>query len=72
MTVGGISATQVSSAYVNDPTNPLIADIWQAAVPTGTSGNVVITYSNATSRSGIDLYSLVSTNTTATGWWNSC
>lgn len=64
VTIGGVSATQVSGAYIANGTNAHIADIWQAAVPSGTSGNVVVTYANATSRSGIDLYSL-NTNTTA-------
>jgi hypothetical protein len=66
MTIGGISATQVSGAYVKDTSTSFIADIWQAAVPTGTSGNVVITYSDASTRSGIDLYSIVTATPTAT------
>ena len=65
MTIGGGSATQVASAQATDSGDFFAGDIWQAAVPTGTSGNVAITYSAASLRSGIDLYRIVTTTPTA-------
>ncbi len=65
MTIGGISATQVASAAAVDSGSMFLADVWQAAVPTGTSGNVAITYGVSSTRSGIDLYRIVTTSPTA-------
>src|SRR5258708_10655453 len=65
MTIGGVSATQVASAQATDSGDFFAGDIWQAAVPSGTSGNVAITYSAASLRSGIDLYRIITTTPTA-------
>lgn len=67
VTIGGISATQVSGALADTGGAGLFAtDIWQATVPTGTSGNVVVTYTNSSTRSAVDLYRIVTATKTAT------
>lgn len=57
VTIGGVTASRVKSSSLG--TNPT-ADLWQALVPTGTSGNVVATYgSNATRIVSMGVYSLL-------------
>jgi hypothetical protein len=69
VTVGGVSATQV--AEYTDGTN--ISAIWWAEVPTGTTGDVVVTFSVTKGDCGIVCYRLtgadtvLSTATTGTG-----
>lgn len=67
-TIGGVTATIV--AQTNDPTpaNPIGAGIIQAAVPSGASGDVAITFSGGCLRAGIALWRAVNLkSTTATG-----
>lgn len=67
VTIGGISATQVSGALADTGGTGLwVSDMWQATVPTGTSGNVVVTYANSSTRSAVDLYRIVTATKTAT------
>jgi hypothetical protein len=47
VTIAGVTATQVTNAQITSGDNALIGDAWYAAVPTGTSGNVVVTLSTA-------------------------
>lgn len=54
VTVQGISATQIV-AVANGNTN---ADIWLASVPTGTTGDVVITFSASSARQGCAVWSM--------------
>jgi len=67
VTIGGVSATAVTgtAAQVNG-TNGACCQIWQAAVPTGTSGNVVVTYGAAPTRSVVSLYRIITVTPTAT------
>lgn len=59
-TIGGVSATQVSGALADNGATALwTCDMWQAAVPTGTTAAVSVTYNNASARSAIDLYRIV-------------
>lgn len=70
MTIGGVSATQASGAYVSATGGAWISDIWYAAVPTGTSGNVVVTFSATTSRTGIATYRIITGTSTPTSVQN--
>lgn len=60
MTIGGIAATQVASA-AGVVSNVAGIDIWYASVPTGASGTVAVTWSSANVRSGIYVYSIITT-----------
>jgi hypothetical protein len=65
VTIGGVTATEVSgSAAIN--TNTTLCDIYQAAVPTGTTGNIVIVGPAALVRSGIGVFRLVTATPAAT------
>ncbi len=58
VTVGGVSATQrafLSAALTNEH----IVAIYTAEVPTGTTGDVVVTFSGATDGCGVALYRMV-------------
>jgi hypothetical protein len=54
VTVGGIAATQLATAGTGNG----IAALWIASVPTGTTGDVVVTFSQAQSRAGIGVWAL--------------
>ena len=54
VTVGGISATLVKS---QTDTNAII-EIWQAVVPTGTTGDVVVVWSGAMTRCGVGVWAV--------------
>lgn len=63
VTVAGIPATQVPGAVADSGGTGLwVTDMWQANVPAGASGNVVVTYANTTARSAVQLYRLVTNN----------
>ena len=67
MTIGGISASAVSNTIAQTGgTNGSNCQMFQAAVPTGTTGSVVVTYGAATARTGITVYRIVTGTTTAT------
>lgn len=70
VTIGGISATQVSGAAAS-PAN-LATDIWYAAVPTGTTATVVVNYGSTSVVSGVAVYRIItSTPTPQDGQHNS-
>lgn len=52
----GVTATAVVQSGA---TNSNISEIWKAAVPTGTTCSVSITYPNSTLRSVVSLYSMI-------------
>lgn len=56
VTVQGISATQIVNAS-STSTNSTMAAIWRAAVPTGTTGDVVVTLNKSALRCSVALYS---------------
>lgn len=58
VTVGGISATLVVEHF-NSSSNSDYAGLWIAAVPTGTTGDVVVTFSAGQLRAHIDLWRAV-------------
>jgi hypothetical protein len=62
VTVGGISATQIVAT--TDGEN--MAQIWVASVPTGATGNVVLTFSTDKGRCGIGLWAMYGASSTAT------
>jgi hypothetical protein len=64
VTIGGVSASEVVFArYDNGNSN--IAAIWIASVPTGTTGDVVVTFSAAMGYCTIDIYRLLNASATA-------
>lgn len=66
MTIGGITATRVVQAFVTDAVT-LVSEIWIAAVPTGTTANVVVTGGGGNARYGsYSLYGVLSATPTAT------
>lgn len=58
VTIGGVAATLVIGASSGTAPTVTRAAIYIALVPTGTSGNVVVTHSGTVSRAGCSLYSL--------------
>lgn len=70
VTIGGISATLVNagSTTLTSQTTPsaTVGAIYQAAVPSGTSGSVVVTYGAAAQRSAVSLYRIVTGTPAAT------
>jgi hypothetical protein len=66
VTIGGIGATAVASTYATAGAANSQSVLYQAAVPSGTSGNVVVTYSVATVRTAITLYRLITGTPAAT------
>ncbi|MFZ1301126.1 MAG: hypothetical protein WAQ27_00905 [Candidatus Microsaccharimonas sp.] len=65
VTVGGITATQVVQATTTS-TNSSVAGIYIAAVPTGTTGDVVVNFIVNQTRAGIALYRATDINPIAT------
>lgn len=63
VTVGGVSATQVVHSTTSDAAS--VADIWIAAVPTGTTANVVVNYSGTQPRCGVTLWRMTGSSGTA-------
>lgn len=63
VTIGGVSASQLG--FVSEAGSTRASSIWIAAVPTGTTGDVVITWSAGMGRCGVGLYSLTGAQTTA-------
>ena len=55
VTIAGVSATQATSAYASD-SGSTNTDIWYAAVPTGTTGNIVVTWTVSEVRCVIFVY----------------
>ncbi len=62
VTVGGVSAT----AIVNHEASSSNSGLWLAAVPTGTTGDVVLTFSAGMLRAGIAVWRLDGIDTTPT------
>lgn len=67
ITIGLVPLAQVSGAYVQAAAGGENADVWQSTGPlSGSSGDVVVTYSSAlTFTSSVALYGLVTTTPTA-------
>ena len=62
-TVGGVSATLVKR---QQGAAQVTAELWIANVPTGTTGDVVVTWSGANDRMGIGVYRLLSSAASST------
>jgi hypothetical protein len=58
LSVGGVSATLISSGTSNTANRSLV-DFWKAAVPTGTTADVVVTLSAAAARCAISVWSCI-------------
>jgi len=65
MTIGGISATKVVAQRSADSLFEERVEIWVAAVPTGTSGTIVATWSALIHRNYIGVYSMTGATTGA-------
>ncbi len=61
VTVGGISATTVAERA----SGVTFGEIWEAAVPTGATADIVVTHSGATNRSGIGVFAVYGAKATA-------
>jgi hypothetical protein len=61
-TIGGVTATLVAQVH----TGGNVAELWAAAVPTGTSGTVTITLDDSGARIRIHTFRMVNGNATAT------
>lgn len=61
VTIGGVSATLITSAL---PVTNVGVYLYKAAVPTGTSGSVVVTFSTTIATCAISVYSVLNANTT--------
>lgn len=64
VTIGGIAASLVPGTQVYAPASNAInasAQFWEAAVPTGTSGNIVVTYSASPVRVAMFVWSVTGT-----------
>ena len=58
LSVGGVSATLISSGTSNTANRSLV-DFWKAAVPTGTTADVVVTLSGTADRCAISVWSCI-------------
>ncbi len=58
VTIGGVPATQVAIQQGSESGNQTTAAMYIAAVPTGTTGAVVVTFSGAMIRCGVSVYRL--------------
>ena len=63
MTIGGVSAANIVS---NETVNSTDAHMYSAAVPSGTSGNVVINFNTTENRCGIGVFSMIGAASSAT------
>jgi hypothetical protein len=65
VTIGGVSASEVVFARSDNGPASTLAAIWMAEVPTGTTGDVVVTFSAAMGYCTIDIYRLLNASATA-------
>jgi hypothetical protein len=65
VTVAGISASEIVQAQGTGGTNSDLCGIFLAPVPTGTAGDVVVTFSEAVLRCAVAAFSLTGINPTA-------
>lgn len=64
VTIGGVTATQ--AAYISANSNATIAAIYVASIPTGTTADVVVTFSGGMVRCLIGVYALYNLNSSST------
>jgi hypothetical protein len=58
LTVNGVTATFITGSRVRSPDNERPIELWQADVPTGATGDVVVTWSSAQNRCGIGVWAV--------------
>jgi len=65
ITIGGVAATLINQQ--NDPVEGVVSSLWWANVPTGTSGNIVVTWSTSAAVNGhihgLDAYRITGSDT---------
>lgn len=66
LTVGGTSASQVASAAGQSSAGFQMSDIWQATGVAGTSGNIVVTWANSSTRGSVGVYRVITATTART------
>lgn len=64
VTVAGVSATQVSGVSADGTNFTMGTSLWVATVPTGTTGDIVVTYPATMSRMSFAAYRMVNGNAT--------
>lgn len=67
LTVGGVSATRVVGQTAGLGENR--SEIWIADVPTGTTGNIVVTWSHTLTRCGIGIWRMVGGVSAPVAYW---
>ena len=72
VTIGGVSATHVAGADGSSPNALSLSEIWYAAVPTGTTATVAVTFNSSSGRSSCATYRIITvtpapTNANASG-----
>lgn len=65
MTINGISASEISGTYAATASTVNNISMWQADVPTGTTGDIVVTWSGAQNRCGIGVWAVYGAAATA-------
>jgi hypothetical protein len=63
VTIGGVAATKIIG-FNNTASDGAISELWQAAVPTGTTATVSAVFSAASLRAGCQVYSVLGSNKT--------
>lgn len=61
VTIGGVAATQATGAYQTEVTGGQTTDIWYAAVPSGTTADVVVNTAAQLSRCAVFVYRAIGT-----------
>lgn len=62
---GGPVAMTLVQAGINTTSGTVTCNIWQAAIPTGTTATFVVSYPTSMLRDGISVYSIIGSNGTA-------
>lgn len=65
VTIGGVTATQLALATSGDSAQTTHASLWSANIPNGTTATIVVTWTTAMTRCGIDVYRVANAKTTA-------
>lgn len=61
VTVGGLSATQISGCLANTETSGCASDLWYIKLPSISTASVVVTFASAMTRCAIQIWNVVGT-----------
>lgn len=71
LTVDGISATLLVAFPTTDGSDRVAQEVWIASVPTGTTGNVVVTMAAGITRCGVGVFATTGASSTASATYTS-